>query len=96
LKQVANSSGTQIPPSALTPDSTTQAAKSGTGMQLNPLDPHSLGLSQNQHRYAFHNNQQANLATSTETVTRTTLAFHSSPITYVLLGVTVEDELRLA
>jgi hypothetical protein len=65
-------------------------------MQLNSLNRHSLGSIQDQHGHASHNNPQAHLATPAEIVTRTTLAFQSLPTTYVLLGVTVGDDLRLA
>jgi hypothetical protein len=65
-------------------------------MHLNHLDRDSLGLIQNQHRYTSCNNPQANLATSTDIATRITRNFQSLPTTYVFLGVTVGNDLRLA
>ena len=65
-------------------------------MRLNPLDRPPPGSIQNQHRDASHNNPQANLATPAEIVARPALAFQNLPTTYVLLGVAVGDDLRLA
>jgi hypothetical protein len=65
-------------------------------MQLNPLDRHSVSLIQNQHGYTSRNNPLANLATSTDIATRITRDLQSLPTTYVLLGVTVGNNLRLA
>ena len=96
LKQATNSLITQAPCSPPYSNSITYTKNSGVGVQLNSLDRHPLEPIQNQYRHTSYNNPRENLATSSETVIRTTPASKSLPTRYVLLGVTVGDDLRLA